>query len=182
MIDAGSSGCRAHVFRYGVLGTSLGPLYVLPKHDSKKVRPGLSSFENNPTSAGKSLAGLVDFMKEQIPQDKWASTPIYLKATAGLRMLPIETSDMIIKSVQDFLNDPLLSPFYFKPSQAQIIPGTEEGAFSWISVNYLKHIIGPFRPIGQIDRENAYAVVEMGGVCPVRRKCMQKELEFRNEE
>jgi Golgi nucleoside diphosphatase len=163
MIDAGSSGCRAHVFRYGVLGTPEGPLYVLPKHDSKKVRPGLSSFENEPVSAGISLTGLVDFMKEQIPQDKWAVTPIYLKATAGLRMLPKETSDLIIQSVQEFLSSSHNSPFYFEPKQASIIPGTEEGAYSWISVNYLKKVIGPFRPLGQINKDNAFAVVEMGG-------------------
>lgn len=163
MIDAGSSGCRAHVFRYGVLGTVNGPLYVLPKHDSKKVKPGLSSFENDPVSAGISLTGLVDFMKEQIPEDKWAVTPIYLKATAGLRMLNAETSTLIIQSVQEFLNNKHNSPFYFESNQAQIIPGNEEGAFSWISVNYLKHVIGPFRPLGPIDKENAFAVVEMGG-------------------
>ena len=37
MIDAGSSGCRAHVYRYGKLGSLDGPLYILPAHDSKKV-------------------------------------------------------------------------------------------------------------------------------------------------
>ena len=41
MIDAGSSGCRAHVYRYGKLGTLDGPIYVVPQHDSKKV--GLAS-------------------------------------------------------------------------------------------------------------------------------------------
>lgn len=163
MIDAGSSGCRAHVFRYGVLGSTAGPLYVLPKHDSKKVKPGLSTFNDDPTAAGRSLADLVDFMKEQIPETAWAATPIYLKATAGLRMLTPESSAAIIQSVQDFLSDPANSPFYFQPSQAQIIPGTEEGALSWISVNYLKHVIGPFRPRGPVDKLNAYAVVEMGG-------------------
>ena len=38
MIDAGSSGCRAHVYRYGKLGSLSGPLYIIPQHDSKKVR------------------------------------------------------------------------------------------------------------------------------------------------
>ena len=36
--------------------------------------------------------------------------------------------------------------------------------------------------IADMDTGHLEAVVEMGGVCPVRRKCMQKELEFRNEE
>lgn len=66
MIDAGSSGCRAHVFRYGKLERPNGPLYVVPQHDSKKVKPGLSSFAKNPNDAGASLQGLIDFMKEQV--------------------------------------------------------------------------------------------------------------------
>lgn len=173
MIDAGSSGCRAHVFRYGVLGTPEGPVYVLPKHDSKKVKPGLSSFEHDPVSAGISLTGLVEFMKTQIPVEKWSVTPIYLKATAGkeftkakcirvissvialscaqyhvsvsfshhfspslcflfktdgagLRMLPTETSDLIVQSVQEFLGNPNNSPFFFEAKQAGIISGNEE--------------------------------------------------------
>jgi hypothetical protein len=52
MIDAGSSGCRAHVYRYGKLGSIKGPLYVLPQHESFKVKPGLSTFANHPQDAG----------------------------------------------------------------------------------------------------------------------------------
>jgi len=55
MIDAGSSGCRAHVYRYGKLGSIKGPLYVLPQHESFKVKPGLSTFANHPQDAGKLL-------------------------------------------------------------------------------------------------------------------------------
>ena len=39
-----------------------------------------------------------------------------------------------------------------------------------------------YKTIADMDTGHLEAVVEMGGVCPVRRKCMQKELEFRNEE
>mmetsp|Transcript_10470 Transcript_10470/g.15960 ORF Transcript_10470/g.15960 Transcript_10470/m.15960 type:complete len:532 (-) Transcript_10470:54-1649(-) len=164
MIDAGSSGCRAHIFRYGLLGSSTGPLYILPKHSSKKVRPGLSTFAANPTMAGDSLRGLIDFMKEEVPESEWSRTPIWLKATAGLRMLDDASRDAIISSVRNFLGSSQNSPFYFQPDFAQVIPGVEEGAFGWISVNYMKRIIGPFRSSqGVPTPENAYAVVEMGG-------------------
>ena len=66
MIDAGSSGCRAHVYRYGKLGSITGPLYILPQHQSKKVKPGLSSFADKPNEAGVSLADLVHFLKDQV--------------------------------------------------------------------------------------------------------------------
>eukprot|EP00604_Paraphysomonas_vestita_P003350 CAMPEP_0174818934 /NCGR_PEP_ID=MMETSP1107-20130205/1885_1 /TAXON_ID=36770 /ORGANISM="Paraphysomonas vestita, Strain GFlagA" /LENGTH=499 /DNA_ID=CAMNT_0016031555 /DNA_START=164 /DNA_END=1659 /DNA_ORIENTATION=+ len=164
MIDAGSSGCRAHVFRYGMLGSSNGKLYVLPKHVSKKVKPGLSSFAENPTDAGASLEGLIEFMKAEVPESEWSQTPIWLKATAGLRMLEESRSNEILDSVRKFLSDESKSPFYFENDMARIISGQEEGAFGWISVNYLKKIIGPFATNQVIPTsDTAYAVVEMGG-------------------
>lgn len=161
MIDAGSSGCRAHVYRYGKLGTLTGPLYILPQHQSKKVKPGLSTFADKPQEAGVSLADLVSFLKEQVPEKDWDVTPIWLKATAGLRMLPSEKSEAILDSVRAFLSDKKASPFLFRASWAKVIPGNEEGGFGWIAFNYLKKIIGPKR-----DRQaplHPYAVIEMGG-------------------
>jgi Golgi nucleoside diphosphatase len=161
MIDAGSSGCRAHVYRYGKLGSTDGPLYVVPQHQSKKVKPGLSSFSAHPQDAGMSLEGLVDFLKEQVPQEDWLVTPIWLKATAGLRMLPSEQSEKILDSVRDFLSDKKKTPFLFRRSWAKVIPGIEEGGFGWIAFNYLKRVIGPKRD--KTNKATPFAVIEMGG-------------------
>lgn len=161
MIDAGSSGCRAHVYRYGKLGSVDGPLYILPQHQSKKVKPGLSSFADKPLDAGASLADLIAFVKEQVPEKDWEVTPIWLKATAGLRMLPNEKSEAILESVRQFLLNNKNSPFLFRASYARIIPGNEEGGFGWIAFNYLKKIIGPKK-----DKALSippYTVIEMGG-------------------
>jgi hypothetical protein len=59
VIDAGSSGCRAHVYRYGKLGEANGPLYVVPDHTSQKIKPGLSTFANKPQDSALSLAKLI---------------------------------------------------------------------------------------------------------------------------
>eukprot|EP01038_Epipyxis_sp_PR26KG_P013941 gene13941-18698_t len=161
MIDAGSSGCRAHVYKYGKLGSATGPLYVLPQHVSKKVKPGLSSFVNKPEDAGASLEGLVDFLKEQVPESDWSVTPIWLKATAGLRMIEKQKAESILNSVRLFLSDKQKVPFLFRPSYVKLISGNEEGGFGWIAYNYLKKIIGPKRVLA--DKFSPYAVVEMGG-------------------
>lgn len=116
IVDAGSSGCRAHVYRYGKLGSLSGPLYVLPHHTSKKIKPGLSSFANNPEDAGESLSGLIEFLKSQVPESYWSKTPIWVKATAGLRLLALdkkEKSDAVLKSVVKYLNDKTKCPFSF---------------------------------------------------------------------
>lgn len=128
--QAGSSGCRAHVFRYGVLGHDSGPLYILPKHDSLKVKPGLSSFKTSPSQAGASLEGLITFLKSKVPISQWASTPIYLKATAGLRLVTDTERQAILSSVRQYLGDKTVSPFAFHPSDAKVISGIEEGAVS----------------------------------------------------
>ena len=162
MIDAGSSGCRAHIYRYGKLGSIDGPLYVLPQHVSKKVKPGLSSFAKLPKNAGPSLKELVDFVKSAVPEKDWAVTPIWLKATAGLRLIDSAESSAVLVSVRNFLGDKANSPFIFRASWAGIISGNEEGGFGWIAFNYLKKIIGPKKKTG-VDAQLPYAVVEMGG-------------------
>ncbi len=177
MIDAGSSGCRAHVYRFGKLGTSDGPLYILPQHQSKKVKPGLSTFANNPQDAGASLQGLVDFLKEQVPEVDWSVTPIWLKATAGLRMLPTEKSEAILDSVRGFLSNKANNPFLFRKSWAKVIPGIEEGGFGWIAYNYLKRIIGPKRD--KSAKISPYAVIEMGGASAQVSQLAPSEIEAR---
>lgn len=158
MIDAGSSGCRAHVFRYGMLAD--GNLYILPKHVSFKAKPGLSSFDKTPELAGESLAPLIEFAQKIIPPDEWSLSPVWLKATAGLRMLHKDNSEAILNNVRSFLKNKFKCPFLTRPQWVSIIPGHEEGAFGWISVNYLYKIIGPRR---EKDADEPYAVIEMGG-------------------
>jgi Golgi nucleoside diphosphatase len=98
-------------------------------------------------------------MKEQVPEDQWAYTPIWLKATAGMRLIDKAQSDAVLLSVRGFLGDSAKSPFMFRQSWARIISGNEEGGFGWIAFNYLKKVIGPKKVEGVLP----YAVVEMGG-------------------
>lgn len=160
VVDAGSSGCRAHVYRYGKLGNLDGPLYILPQHKSLKVKPGLSTFKDHPTDAGKSLQGLIDFMKDEVPESDWSSTPFFLKATAGLRMLEENEREAILTSIRTYMGDPMVSPFLFRDAWAKVIPGNEEGGFGWLAYNYLMKLVGPHK---KHTSEKPYAVIEMGG-------------------
>jgi Golgi nucleoside diphosphatase len=99
-------------------------------------------------------------MKKIVPHELWAETPLWLKATAGMRMLPQDKSDAVYANVRKFLMDKEHCPFLFDPSWAKTIPGNDEGAFGWISFNYLMKLVGPKRAPGATS---PYAVVEMGG-------------------
>ena len=61
-------------------------VYVDPKHDSLKVKPGLSSFKAAPDDAGPSLVPLLDWAREHVPggATEHARTPVFLKAS-GVR-------------------------------------------------------------------------------------------------
>ena len=69
-------------------------------------------------------------MKTKVPQEQWAKTPIYLKATAGMRLLEEADRTAILSSVQRFLGDTRKNPFAFHPADAKVISGIEEGAVS----------------------------------------------------
>jgi Golgi nucleoside diphosphatase len=75
----------------------------------------------------------------QIPVSKHESTVLFLKATAGMRLLSPDKQEVIMTNVQDYLSNTTNSPFYYKREWATIISGVQEGVFGWISVNYLLH-------------------------------------------
>jgi len=154
IVDAGSSGCRAHVFRWRPAPHGVD---VDPKHPNMKVKPGLSTFEKNPGAAGASLKPMLDFVLNEIPEDQWASSPILLKATAGLRMVPGTEREAILESVRDAL---AASPLKFDDRKrgAKVIAGTDEGGYGWMSVNYL---LGNLH--GDAQPSDYVGVLEMGG-------------------
>lgn len=156
VVDAGSSGCRAHVFRWRGVDGGRG-VEIDPKHNNLKVKPGLSSFAANPAGAGASLKPMLDFVLGEIPQDQWATSPIFLKATAGLRMTAEGPRKQILESVRDAL---AASPLQFddREAGALVIEGTDEGGYGWMSVNYLMGNLA-----GDATPSDFVGVVEMGG-------------------
>jgi len=100
-----------------------------------RVRPGLSSFVQTPSKAAEQVLSLVREAKEWIPLDMHGTTALYLRATAGLRLLAAAEAASIITEVKNVLGDEELSPFRF--CGARIISGDEEAVFGWLAVNYM---------------------------------------------
>ena len=98
--------------------------------------------------AGESVQQLINAAKERIPAKYWSKTPITLKATAGLRLLPQEESEAIIKEVKKVLENSGFQPDD-EEKLIEIMNPMEEGLFAWFTVNYLlgsfgsnKHLSG----------------------------------------
>ena len=49
---------------------------------------GLSEYEQNPEDASDHIKKLLVFAQDYIPKEKHKETPLYIFATAGMRMIP----------------------------------------------------------------------------------------------
>lgn len=52
---------------------------------------------------GNTVRQLLKIAKKTIPEDDWNRTPVVLKATAGLRLLPEEKASALLKEVRHVL-------------------------------------------------------------------------------
>lgn len=80
------------------------------------------------------IAELLELAKKEIPEKYWAKTPLVLKATAGLRILPQEQADNILSALKELFKK---TPFLTDENSIEIMDGTDEGIFSWFTVNFL---------------------------------------------
>ncbi|KAF8322870.1 nucleoside phosphatase GDA1/CD39, partial [Cantharellus anzutake] len=179
VIDAGSSGSRLQIYSWkdarSVRQTlDLEALDRLPQVEKgvpsgddwlHKVEPGISSFAQNPMGIPEYLAPLLEHAKDTVPPSLHRETPIFLLATAGMRLLPKDQQNSIIEATCMFFRANssfrLEAPSIIGPcgSSVRIISGEEEGIFGWISVNYL---MDGFTGHDQHHR-GTYGFLDMGG-------------------
>ncbi|CAJ0582547.1 unnamed protein product, partial [Mesorhabditis spiculigera] len=134
VIDAGSTGTRLHLYRFihNTLPHSLP--FVTEEEIFKEVKPGLSGFHDDPTGAAASVRELIVKVHETIPPALWIRTPIALKATAGLRLLPKGQADAILDEVRAEID---ASGLFVVENAVEILDGRDEGVFSWFTLNLL---------------------------------------------
>ncbi|CAF3825358.1 unnamed protein product [Rotaria magnacalcarata] len=147
VIDCGSSGSRLYIYIWpehsGKENELLQIKQLLDKQGNpvvKKLEPGLSSMAKTPGNATEYLISLLDFAAEIIPSDKHRDTPLYILATAGLRLLTPNEQKALL---EDLFND-IVQNYHFQieKTHIQVIPGKLEGIYSWIAINY---VLGRFQ-------------------------------------
>lgn len=141
-MDAGSSGTRLYVYKWNArIFKELPPslTQVMTEESwSKKQNPGISTFGTNPTGAGASIQPLLDFAIDVVLKSEGVTdvsvVPVFLGATAGLRMLAPSTVTAILTSVQSTVKN---AGFMYKKEWIRVLSGEEEGAFGWVAANSL---------------------------------------------
>ena len=147
IIDAGSTGTR--ILAYEFHKSYLNGRLVLDKELFKQLKPGLSSL--TPEKGAEQIKDLLKEAKEFIPKEFWSNTPLALKATAGLRLLGASQSEDILNAIRDVFAS---SGFSINENSVEIMDGTDEGIFSWITVNFLS---------GFLSSSNTVAALDLGG-------------------
>ncbi|XP_012583845.1 PREDICTED: ectonucleoside triphosphate diphosphohydrolase 6 isoform X2 [Condylura cristata] len=131
MFDAGSTGTRVHIFQFS---RQLGETPTLTHETFKALKPGLSAYADDVEKSTPGIQELLDVAKQDIPFDFWKDTPLVLKATAGLRLLPGEKAQKLLQKVKEVFK---ASPFLVGDDCVSIMNGTDEGVSAWITVNFL---------------------------------------------
>lgn len=174
VLDAGSSGTRVHVYRWlrnAVARNDADPneLKSLPEIKTKedwvkKIHPGVSSFADRPESVGtEHLADLLEHAKSIIPNEDAKDTPIFLLATAGMRLLGNLERQLLLDQICSYARE---NTDFLLPDcglHIQVIPGVTEGLYGWIATNYL---MGAFDAPHKHDHgkgHHTYGFLDMGG-------------------
>jgi Golgi nucleoside diphosphatase len=96
---------------------------------------------------GEHLEPLLTYAIKHIPEKHQPSTPLFLLATAGMRLLSSAQQTAILSSACQYAraNTPFLLPDC--DAHFQVIDGRTEGLYGWISINYL---------LGSFDRPDLH--------------------------
>lgn len=163
VIDAGSHGSRVNIFRwdarvYNSHNPLTGPV-SLPKLMSYRVyAPGIEEAFRNPEVGREQLQQMLrdaaaTLASANVQTLRWRDIPIYLKATAGMRIVAQERRDFIMRGVREVLHNKKVNPFRFKNDFARVISGEEEGVYGWVAVNSQRNSLGapPEQTLGALD-------------------------------
>ncbi|XP_076273539.1 ectonucleoside triphosphate diphosphohydrolase NTPase [Rhynchophorus ferrugineus] len=163
VIDAGSTGSR--VLAYTFHKSYLGGYLVLDKELFEYNKPGLSSFAKEPQKGADKIEVLLEKAKKEIPQEYWAKTPLILKATAGLRLLPAEQAESLLNAIRDLFKK---TPFLTDDDSIEIMDGTDEGIFSWFTVNFLLNKLNssPSQTVAALDLGGGSTQVTFSAMTP----------------
>ncbi|KAH6589712.1 hypothetical protein BASA61_005525 [Batrachochytrium salamandrivorans] len=146
VIDAGSSGSRVLVYSWkdprlpsteNIITVEKGTeSNILPQ---LKKSPGISSFANIPEKVGTHIGPLLQYASSIVPIEKHQETPVFLFATAGMRLLTHKEQSSIMDTSCEYTQN------HFKfilpagcSNHFRVISGELEGILGWLSVNYLK--------------------------------------------
>ncbi|KAK2818906.1 hypothetical protein Q5P01_024467 [Channa striata] len=134
VLDAGSSHTALYIYKWPA-DKQNGTGVVTQHGECQAKGGGISSYVGQQGAAGQSLQACLDQAVIDIPKERHHVTPVYLGATAGMRLLNISSPEQSNQILQEVGQKIQSYPFNYRG--AVILSGQEEGAYGWVTVNYL---------------------------------------------
>ncbi|XP_078421095.1 ectonucleoside triphosphate diphosphohydrolase 1 isoform X1 [Cetorhinus maximus] len=157
VIDAGSSHTALYIYQWPA--EKMNDTGLVEQMSSCEVKgPGISSYWMDVQKAGLSLKECLNDAKGKLPENQHNETPLYLGATAGMRLLRLQNqplSERLLSSVGEFIKT-----YAFNFQGARILTGQDEGAFGWITINYL---MGNFLQDSAGENPQTLGALDLGG-------------------
>ncbi|CAM9552088.1 unnamed protein product [Pylaiella littoralis] len=127
-----------------------------------KIEPGLSFFADSPTDAAGYMLPLLAKASELVPPENHSATKVFIKSTAGMRLLPREIQDAIHDEIYAALVGNPAFPFSLYREEVGTIDGEQEAYYAVLSANYLAgRIDARMHPTGHLSGE--IGALDMGG-------------------
>ncbi|KAM5158024.1 ectonucleoside triphosphate diphosphohydrolase 3 [Mantella aurantiaca] len=134
VLDAGSSRTTVYVYQWPAeKENNTGVVSQTYKCNVNGL--GIASYAAEPQKAAENIDSCMKKIIDVIPHTQQNSTPAYLGATAGMRLLRLKNESAaqgVLTGIENYFRS---QPFDFRG--ANIITGQEEGVYGWITVNYL---------------------------------------------
>ena len=142
VVDAGSTGCRAHAFRVSP-GASASAFTLEPAGARVKLETPLASLAGKSADeVADAIGPMLDEIATRVPSADIADTPVYVWATAGARALSDAQQSQLWSVVTQAVRKrtDFFLPAPGSKSEAnhfRTIAGAEEGYFAWLAANYV---------------------------------------------
>lgn len=125
---------------------------------SAECHPGINSYVNNLGGVWKPLYNLMKNAEKHV-ESSAADVPVYIYATAGMRVLSSKDQKAIYDAIySSYLHSDL--HFYMRRDMLQTIDGEMEALYGWITVNVLN---GRITPSLKYTRQSTIGSLDLGG-------------------
>ena len=174
IFDAGSSGTRLHIYRWldsdnarkeaGVKELESLPVLETKSKWTEKIHPGISTFAQKPDRVGPDhLESLYEKARKVVPTGLEEDTPVFLLATAGMRLLPEDQRKALLRQICSYTRSRTKFQLPDCDVHIQVIPGEVEGLYGWVAANYLLGGFDAPKHHAHGKDHHTYGFLDMGG-------------------
>jgi hypothetical protein len=157
VIDAGSTGSRLFVLKFIFKD---GIRNIIPS-EGLKISPGLSSFASNPQGVVDYITPVIIKSIPKVPVEHLNKTKLYIKATAGMRLILLAEEDLIWSHLIVGLRSNSNIPYIIDDENFGTIDGYSEGYYAVLASNFVAgRIDGSLR---RIEGKDMLGALDMGG-------------------